>query len=106
MHAVAGRARQIPPVVRAAFPGGVISTVVAGQARLADFGRRDLAELPDVPFRVVVHVGLTGTVATLAALRRGRSPRIFHLCVLRALQRFFPCFRGAQNVLALHGAVL
>src|SRR4029453_14003556 len=79
----------IPPVVRAAFPRGVIAAVVTGQARLADFGRRDLSELPDVPFRVIVHVGLAGTVATLAALGRGRRTRVFHVGVLCALQRFF-----------------
>src|SRR5580765_3128014 len=89
VHAVAGRARQIAPVMGAAFPRCVIAAVMTGQAGLADFSCRDLTELLDVPFRVVVHVGLTGTVATLAALRRGRSPRILHLCVLCALQRLF-----------------
>jgi len=67
----------------------MIAAVVAREARLADLSGRHLSEFLDVPFRVVVDVSLTGTVAAFAALRRGGSARILHLRMLCALQRFF-----------------
>ena len=73
--------------MRAAFPARVIAAVVAGQARLVDFGGLHLRELPDVPLRVVVDVRLARAVAALAAVRGGRRARILRLRVLGAFQR-------------------
>ena len=69
VDAVARGAREVAGVVRAAIPERVRALGVAGQARLVAGARIDLrvAEAQDLALVVVVHVGLAGTVAALAA---------------------------------------
>ena len=54
----------------ASLPAGVLTAVVTGQAGLIGLTRRNLSELSYVPLRIVIDVGLTGTVTAFAALRR------------------------------------
>ena len=81
VHAVAGGAGEVAPVVRTAFPARVRPAIVAREAGLVDLGRLQGAELLDVPFRLVVHVRLARAVAALAAERRRRRARILGLPV-------------------------
>ena len=62
VHAVAGDAREIAPIVGAAFPCGVGSPVMTGQADLIDLAGLDLFHLTDVSGCVIICVGLPGSV--------------------------------------------
>jgi len=87
VDAVARGARQVAPIVRAAFPSRVRAAVVTGETRLVDLRGLHLFELQDVPLRVVVHVRLPRTMAALAPVSGLGRPRVFCLRVRCALER-------------------
>src|SRR5262247_1928767 len=86
VDAVAGGARQVAPLVTAAFPPRMLATVVAGQARLVDFGGLDLAELANVLLGVIVHVRLAGAVAAFTSMGGFRRARVIRVRVRRTFQ--------------------
>jgi len=68
VNAMAGRAGQISPLVRATLPPDVVGPVVTRQTYLVHFARLHFLALGDVTARVVLNVRLTRTVAALASL--------------------------------------
>src|SRR3954470_6415508 len=88
VYAVAGGARQIAAIVRAAFPCRVIAAVVAREARRARLrGGRGRSEALDQFGIPALGVRLAGPVAAFAAVGRGRGARIPGLRVRRTFER-------------------
>ena len=89
VDAMAGRARQVARLVRAALPPCVRAAVVARQTRAIDLGRFHRLELRDLALGLVVDVRLSRTMAALASELGGWRSRVGGLPVLRALEAGF-----------------
>ena len=89
VDAMAGRAREVARLVRAALPPCVCAAVVARQTRTIDLGRFHRLELRDLSLGVVVDVRLSRTMTALASELGDRRSPVGGLPVLRALEACF-----------------
>src|SRR4029453_2041960 len=111
VNAMAGRAGQISPLVRATLPPDVVGAVVTRQADLVHFPRLHLLDLWYVTAGVVFHVCLPGSMAALAPMGGSRRSWVLCLSVGGALELFTLFFValqtfGGSDVAALRGGRL
>src|SRR6185369_3249855 len=111
VHAMAGRTREIPPLMPAALPRDMVGAVVTRQADLVHFPRLHLLDLWHVTAGVVFHVCLPGPMAALAPM--GGSRRSWVLCLrvggaFELFTLFFVALQafGGSDVAALRGGRL